>query len=83
MNKIFINIFVPSLDKNFNVEIPINMEMQQFIEEIQKTINELTEGSYKINDNVKLYDKNTGYLINLNNIVKYSGLKNGCSVLLI
>ena len=44
MNKIYINIFVPTLDKNFNVEIPINMDMQQFIMEIQKTISELTEG---------------------------------------
>ena len=83
MNKIYINIFIPALDKDFNVALPINLEMQHVIAELQKTLNELSDGSYIINSNVKLYDKNTGCLINLNNIVKYSGLKNGCSVLLV
>ena len=83
MNKIFVNVFVPSLDKNFNIELPINLEMKYVMEELQKTIKELSEGSYIENPKVKLYDKGTGLLINTNNIVKFSGLKNGCSVMLI
>ena len=83
MNKIYINVFVPSLDRNFNLELPINLEMQYVLKEIQTAINELSEGSYKVNPNAKLYDKGTGLLINLENIVKFSGLTNGCSVMLV
>ena len=83
MNKIFVNIFVPELDRNFNVELPINLEMHYVMDKLQKTIQELSEGVYEINKFVRLFDKNTGCIINLNNIVRYSGLKNGCSVLLI
>ena len=83
MDKILVNIFVPALDKDFDLELPINLEMKYVLDEIQKSLYELSDNSYVISDNVKLYDKNTGRLINLNNIVKYSGLTNGCSVLLI
>ncbi len=63
--------------------LPINLDMKDVIALIQKAINELSDGSYVAKDNVKLYDKSTGYLINTNNIVKYSGLKNGCSIMII
>ena len=38
MKKVYINLFVPSLDRNFDMEIPINLEMQYVIDEIQKTL---------------------------------------------
>lgn len=82
MDKIYINVFVPVLDKNYDIELPINLEMKYVVDEIQKAINEITEGIYIIRDDARLYDKSTGYLINTNNIVKYSGLKNGCSVMI-
>ena len=83
MNKININIFIPGLDMDFDVELPINLEMKDAIKKIKKAINEMTEGAYVISENMKLYEKSTGKLININNIVKYSGLTNGCSVLMI
>lgn len=83
MNKIYVNIFVPSLDRSFDIKLPINLEMKYVVDSLQKAISEITEEAYVINDNVKLLDKNTGDLINLNNIVKYSGLKNGSSIMII
>ena len=83
MKKVYINLFVPSLDRSFDMEIPINLEMKYVIDKIQKTLSELTEGCYVIKEDVKLYDKGTGLLINQLNIVKYSGLKNGASIMLI
>ena len=81
MKKIFVDIFIPALDRNFNIELPINLEMKYVIDNIQNALIELTDGAYLARANVKIYDKNTGCLINTNNIVKYSGLKNGSSVL--
>ena len=82
MNKIFVNVFVPVLDRNFDVELPINLEMKYVVVELQKAINELTDGAYQVKSDLEIYDKSTGYLINLNNIVKYSGIKNGGSIML-
>ena len=83
MNKININIFIPGLDKDFDLELPINLEMTKAIEKKKKAINEMTEGAYVVSENMKLYEKSTGKLINTNNIVKYSGLTNGCSILML
>ena len=83
MGNIYINVFVPSLDRNFNIELPINLEMQYVLKEIQTAIKELSDGTYVINPKPKLYDKSSGLLINLSNIVKFSGLTNGASVMLI
>ena len=82
MDKIFIDLFIPALDKSYNIELPINLEMKYVVEKIQDALIELTDGSYISKSDVSLFDKNTGCLINLNNIVKYSGLKNGSSILL-
>ena len=74
---------VPSIDNSFSVKIPINLEMSVVANLIQKTIVELSDNAYVIKESIKLYDRNTGYLINTNNIVKFSGLKNGSSILLL
>ena len=83
MDKILVNIMVPSIDNSFSVKIPINLEMSVVVSLIQKTIVELSDNAYVIKESIKLYDRNTGYLINTNNIVKFSGLKNGSSILLL
>lgn len=83
MNKIMVNVFVPTLDMNFDIELPINLEMEKVISKIQNAIYEISDKAYIQNPDVKLYDKFTGLLINTNNIVKYSGLTNGSSIMMI
>jgi len=83
MDKIIINVFVPLIDSSYDVKVPINLSMIDVMDLIQKTIVELSDGDYILNPEAKLFDKNTAKLINLNNIVKFSGLTNGASVMLI
>ena len=83
MDSIYVNVFVPALDQYFDIELPINLEMKYVVANLQNAIKEITEDAYVINNDVKIFDKNTGDLINTNNIVKYSGLKNGSSIMLV
>ena len=83
MDKIYVNVFVPALDQSFDIELPINLEMKYVVDNIQNAIKEITEDAYIIKKEVQLFDKSTGDLINMNNIVKYSGLKNGSSIMLV
>lgn len=83
MDKIYVNIFVPALDQSFDIELPINLEMKYAIDNIQNAIKEITEDAYVVKKEIQLFDKSTGDLINMNNIVKYSGLKNGSSIMLV
>lgn len=82
MNKILVTIYVLALNQSFDLFLPSTMLMSEAIGLIQNTIKELSEDAYEINPTPILYNEFDGKLINLNNIVKLSGLKNGCKVLL-
>lgn len=82
MNKILVTIYVLALDENYDLLLPINLKMSDVYEVIQNTIYDLSNGNYIKHDNVLLIDSK-GKAINNNNIVKFSGLKNGCKVILV
>ena len=82
MDEILVTIYVLSLEQEYDLFLPINMNMKDAIVLIQKTLVELSDENYEVVSNPLLYSEDEGKLINLNNIVKFSGLKNGCKVLL-
>ena len=84
MNKILITVYILFTGEQYDIFVPIGMKVLNVIELIQKTVNELDNENYviKANDTVKLFDEK-GNVINENNIVKFSGLKNGSKVVLI
>lgn len=82
MNKILVTVYVLCLETQYDLLIPINLTIKDSIDLIQQAICELTSNSYKKNVDALLYDEN-GKIINYNNIVKFSGLKNGSKVMLI
>lgn len=82
MNKILVTIYVLGLENQYDLLLPINMSIKEVIGLIQESIRELTSNAYEINSNAILYDED-GKIINYNNIVKFSGLKNGSRILLV
>ena len=82
MDKILVTIYVLSLEKEYDLFLPISILVSDAIEIIQQTIYEMSEGNYEINPSPILYSDENGKIININNIVKFSGLKNGCKILL-
>jgi hypothetical protein len=82
MNKILISIYVLNIESQYDLMIPINLSVKEAIDLIQDAIVELSSNSYKKNIEAVLYDED-GKNINQENIVKFSGLKNGSKVLLV
>lgn len=81
MDKILVTIYVLELDQEFDLLVPINILCSEALELIQQSIVDLSSGVYEKNQQPLLFSE-SGQLINLKNIVKFSGLKNGCKVLL-
>ena len=83
MNKVLVKLFVPAIEKEYDVWIPINKKIYNIIELLTKTINELCGGYYKPANMPMLYDKATSrqYDINLN--VKENQIKNGTEIIMI
>lgn len=83
MDKILVSVYVLAIDEEYDMYIPINEKVATIVELIQNTIKELSGDYYQINTKALLYNGVDGKIINNNNIVKFSGLKNGTRVLLI
>ena len=81
MDKILVTIYVLTLEEEYDVLLPINLNMKEALDLIQKTIKELSSDVYEINSEAILYNE-AGQLINTNNNVRSSGLSNGCKILL-
>ena len=47
MNKIIIDLYIPSIDETYNIFIPINKKVGTIKNTIINSIKNLTEGNYK------------------------------------
>ncbi len=82
MNNILVTIYVLSLDESYDLLLPINLKVEEVLEMIQNTLYEMSSNNYVKHDKAYLINID-GNIINNNNLVRLSGLKNGCKVVLI
>lgn len=79
MNKILITVYIVSIDEYYDLFLPINKRIADLFDLIQDSLIDLSNGNYQKKESILLYDAD-GLIINPNNYVKYSGLKNGSKV---
>lgn len=82
MDKILVTIYVPSIDKEYDLFIPIKFQISEVLNSIQDSIVDLSNGAYKKKDKVFLYNS-LGFAINPKNNVRNSGITNGEKLCLI
>ena len=82
-NKILVDIFVPTLNENFNLFIPVNKTVGEVIKLVNKAINELTDGDYPISNNLSLINLEDSTIYNLDFSVKDNKIANGSKLSLI
>ena len=82
MDKVLVSIYVPSIEKEFNVYLPINLKLLDVINSFQNDLVGMSDNNFAIIENPVVYNDYDGKILNLNNIVKDCGLKKGCRLLL-
>lgn len=82
MDKVLVSIYVPSIDVEYNVYLPINLKLLDVINAFQNDLVSLSDNNYELNENPIIYNDLDGKILNVNNIVKDCGLKKGCRLLL-
>lgn len=83
MNKILVIVYVPIIDEKYNIFIPINKKIGTVKNVIINTISELSETNIALLQNMKLYDKESGNILNNNIYVKASEIENGSELILL
>ena len=81
-NKILVNIYVPLIDREFDIYIPVIKKAGTCKNLIANLIEEETEGIFKNDGCKKLYDRITGEKIDDQMYIKYSNVQNGSRLIL-
>lgn len=83
MNKILVKLYVPAIEMQYDVWLPINRKIYNIIVLMVKAINELCGGEYKPSSMPMIYDKNAAKMYDINLSVKANEIKNGTEIILI
>lgn len=83
MNKVLVKLYVPAIEKEYDMWLPINKKVYKITNLLIKSVNELCGGYYMPTTAPLLYDKRTAipYDVNLN--VKENDIKNGTEIVMI
>ena len=83
MDKILVKVYVPMIEKIYDVWIPSHKRIYNVIYLLIKVVNELNDGIYRPSKMPMLYDKVTAEVYNNNLSVKESTLRSGTEVVLL
>ena len=82
-NKIIVKLYVPILEKKYDVFLPINKKIYNIVKLLVKALNEFSGESFNPELLPVLYDKITAEPYDYNLTVKESNIKNGTEIILI
>lgn len=82
-NKILIELYIPLIEKNYDLYIPINKKIGTIKKLIEEGLIDLTDYDYIIKEGSNFYSKETGEVYDVNKSVRETDLKNGSRIVLI
>ena len=82
-NEILVKLYVPKLDEQYDIWIPVNKKVYTIIELLIKAINELTKGYYLPDKMPYLYNKETAKVYDINLRVIETDIRNGSELIMI
>ena len=83
MNKVLVKLYVPLLDEQYDVWLPLNRKIYKITEFLVKAVSDFHGGNYSYNRKPILYSRLTAEPYNINLSVKESGIKNSTEIVLI
>ena len=68
-NKILIELYIPLIEKNYDIYIPVNKKVGTIKELIEKALVEITDNAYIIKDSSNFFIFFTGQIYDVNQLV--------------
>ena len=81
-NKVLIQLIVPNIDEQYDLFIPINIKIGEALNLIGKSLKELNDGLYIIDNKKSLYDCTTGTSYHINDLIINTNIRNGSKLML-
>ena len=83
MDKILVKVYVPMIEKIYDVWIPSHKRIYNVINLLIKVINELNDNSYRPTKMPMIYDKVTSEVYDINLSRKESTMRSGTEIILL
>ena len=83
MNKVLVKVYIPMIEEQYDILIPLNRRIYNIIELLIRAVDELSGGYYSPSKMPLLYDKLTAKIFDVNITVKESTIRNGTEIILI
>lgn len=82
MNKILVLVYIPEIEQEYDVYIPINKKIGTIKKYLISSVEEFNDGNVSNIENFKIYDKDNSEIYDNNTYVRDSGIKNGTKLIL-
>ena len=83
MDKILVKLYVPEIDAEYDVLLPLNKKIYNIIMLLVKAVNEFSGNYYKPTKMPNLYNKLTAENYDVNLTLNDSNIRNGTEIVLI
>lgn len=83
MNKVLVNVYIPILNRAYDIFIPLQSQIFEVTELIKRAVTELSEGQFMPSGDTVLARKATGEILDSNSTVFEMGIGNGTKLMLI
>lgn len=82
-NKILVEVYIPSIEKEYDIFIPVSKRIGTIKKLIEKGIRDFASDGFLIKEDSNFYSKETGLIYDVNLRVIDTDLKNGSRIILI
>ena len=83
MNKVLVYVYVPLIEQEYNLFIPINRKIGLIKKIIANSIIELSDNNYEVEYSYNLYNKDTNRLYNDSSYVIDTDIRNGSKLIIL
>ena len=83
MDKVLVKVYVPMLEKIYDVWIPSHKRIYNVIDLLIKAVNELNDNCYRPDKLPMLYDKLTAEVYDINLSIKDTTIRSGTELVLL
>lgn len=83
MNKVLTEIYLPSINKSYDVFLPKQISIYEAINMLSTMMYNLSDGFFKPSNDTILCNKITGEIYDINKSIKDLNLQNGSKLMLI
>ncbi len=83
MQKVLICIFVPFLEQEYELFVPINRKVGLIKKMVAKAIIEMTSNEYQVNNELKIVNKITNYVYDNDEYIINTDIRNGTKLILL